>query len=395
MARRLAAAKEQVTAKAAKDEPKTSVESLYAARDVASSEVVFDIPNTGGVDVYLFAGPTPRDAVRRYNLFSGGGAMPPLWGLGMKYRTHTRFTAKDVLDIATEIREERVPCDVLGLEPGWHTHAYSCSFVWSDKRYPDHEAFLKRLFDMDYRVNLWEHAYIHPTSPMYKPLLPLSGDYQVWGGIVPDFTLKEAERIFADYHDRNLIAKGITSFKGDECDKQPIGDVTPFNFPFCATFPSGIDGERYAQLFGTLYQRTLYRLFRKHDLRTWGDIRAGGSLAAPSPFNLYSDAYDQAQYLRQQLNAGMAGLLWSPEVRQAGSVEELVSRVGMTVYAPQMCLKHVVPRKTAVEDGLQVERRRCGQGTAGGGVRSEYLPQTGRTADDARALPVRDVCPIQ
>ena len=283
----------------------------------------------------------------------------------------------------------------MGLEPGWHTQAYSCSFVWSDERYPDHEAFLQRLFDMDYRVNLWEHAYIHPSSPMYKQLLPLSGDYQVWGGIVPDFTLEEAERIFADYHDRNLIQKGITGFKGDECDKQPIQDVTPFNFPFCATFPSGIDGERYAQLFGTLYQRTLYRLFRKHDLRTWGDIRAGGSLAAPSPFNLYSDAYDQAQYLRQQLNAGMSGLLWSPEVRKADSVEELASRVGMTVYAPQMCLNMWFLEKPPWKMGYKWKDEDRRQGKAGVGVRFGYVPQTGPAADDVDSLSVCNVRPIQ
>ena len=35
-----------------------------------------------GVEVYLFAGPTPLDAIRRYNLLCGGGTLPPRWGLG-------------------------------------------------------------------------------------------------------------------------------------------------------------------------------------------------------------------------------------------------------------------------------------------------------------------------
>jgi alpha-D-xyloside xylohydrolase len=35
-----------------------------------------------GVEVYIFAGPTPLDAVRRFNLYSGGGCLPPRWGLG-------------------------------------------------------------------------------------------------------------------------------------------------------------------------------------------------------------------------------------------------------------------------------------------------------------------------
>ena len=46
-----------------------------------------------GVDVFVFAGPTPLDAVRRYNLFGGGGALPPKWGLGFMTRTPTAYTA--------------------------------------------------------------------------------------------------------------------------------------------------------------------------------------------------------------------------------------------------------------------------------------------------------------
>ena len=49
-----------------------------------ASRVVVDIPAAEGVEVYLFAGPSMLEAVRRYILFSGGGCMPPRWGLGIK-----------------------------------------------------------------------------------------------------------------------------------------------------------------------------------------------------------------------------------------------------------------------------------------------------------------------
>lgn len=31
--------------------------------------------------------------------------------------------------LATEFRERLSPCDVIGLEPGWQTQAYACSYV--------------------------------------------------------------------------------------------------------------------------------------------------------------------------------------------------------------------------------------------------------------------------
>ena len=60
------------------------------------SDVVEVLVPAGGVEVYLFAGPTPLEVVQRYNLYSGGGAMPPKWGLGFTQRVPTLYTAADV-----------------------------------------------------------------------------------------------------------------------------------------------------------------------------------------------------------------------------------------------------------------------------------------------------------
>jgi alpha-D-xyloside xylohydrolase len=318
----------------------TSEAELYAARAApGGAEVIVDLPgDSSGVDVYVFAGPTMREAVERYNLFSGGGAVPPLWGLGLKFRTFTGADQALVLKTAHALRAMKIPCDMLGLEPGWQSHAYSCSFTWSKERFPEPERMLQELQQAGFKPNLWEHAYIHPSSPLYAPLRSRAGDFLVWGGLVVDFADPEASRIFTDYHARQLVSQGILGFKGDECDKQPPTDATPFNYPYCSSFPSGIDGDQMTQLYGYLYQRALYVPFKARNLRTWGDVRATTALAAPLPFNLYSDAYTFDQYLRQLVNASFAGLLWSPEVREAASLDELLNRLAVSAFAPQMCL---------------------------------------------------------
>ncbi len=320
--------------------PQTSEAALYAGRAARGrTEVVVDLPgNATGVDVYVFAGPTMREVVQRYNLFSGGGAVPPLWGLGLKFRTYTRADQALVLKTAQALRAMRIPCDMLGLEPGWQSHAYSCSLAWSKERFPDPDAMLRELQQSGFRVNLWEHAYIHPTSPLFAPLRRHAGDFLVWGGLVVDFADPEAMRVFSAYHDRELVTRGILGFKGDECDKQPPTDPKPFNYPYCTTFPSGIDGDQMTQLYGYLYQQALLQPFKARNLRTWSDVRATTALAAPLPFNLYSDAYTFEEYLRQLVNASFTGLLWSPEVREAATLDELLNRLAMSAFAPQMCL---------------------------------------------------------
>ena len=59
------------------------MDELYASQEqVSQDNVLVDVPGAKGVEVYFFAGPHMNQAVQRYNLYSGGGAMPPVWGLG-------------------------------------------------------------------------------------------------------------------------------------------------------------------------------------------------------------------------------------------------------------------------------------------------------------------------
>ena len=179
---------------------------------------------------------------------------------------------------------------------------------------------------------MWEHAFTHPSSPLYKPLLPWSGDYKVWGGLVPDFATSEGRRIFADYHARTLVDKGVSGFKLDECDHQPLSAV-PWSFPEQSVFPSGLDGEQMHLLIGPLYQRTMAAMYRDRNQRTLGLVRASGALAAPLPFGLYSDAYDHRDYVRAIATSGFGGILWCPEVRDMGSLEELYRRLQTSVFS--------------------------------------------------------------
>lgn len=297
-----------------------------------SSEVLVEVPQARGVDVYVFAGPAMRQAVQRYNLFSGGGALPPRWGLGFWYRVQTDFSQAQVLELAAEFRERLIPCDVLGLEPHWQSHSYSSSYVWGP-RFPDPAGLLKTLGEKSYRLNLWEQAFVHPTSPIYKSLLPYAGDYEVWGGLVPDFLTTEGRAIYADHHERTQVALGVAGYKADECDNSDF--TGNWSFPEVSRFPSGADGEQMHTLFGLRYQDTIQQVFEKRRQRTYGLVRSSGALAAPYPYVLYSDLYDHRQFVHGVAQAGFSGLLWTPEVRDAGGgPDELVRRLQAVAFSP-------------------------------------------------------------
>jgi alpha-D-xyloside xylohydrolase len=295
------------------------------------NDVWVEIPQAAGVDVYVFAGPSLREAVQRYNLFSGGGPLPPRWGLGFWYRCDADFAQTNVLNMASELREARIPCDVLGLEPKWQTHSYSCSFVWSSK-FPESRAMIAQLQQQHYRLNLWEHAFTHPSSPIHQALIPHSGDYEVWGGLVPDFLDPQAVKSFSEFQEREHVALGVAGYKLDECDNSDF--TGNWSFPEISRFPSGADGEQMHSLFGLRYQDALQGVFEKRRQRTYGLVRSSGALATPYPYVIYSDLYDHRQFVRGVSQAGFSGLLWTPEVREAATPEELIRRLQSVVFSP-------------------------------------------------------------
>lgn len=301
-------------------------------QDSDSGTVTVEIPRASGVDVYLFAGPQMLDAVRRYNVFSGGGYVPPEWGLGFWYRMNTRATQQSSLALAEEFRGRRIPCDVIGLEPGWQTHAYSCTFAWNRNRFPDPERFVQTAQEMNYKINLWEHAFTHPASPLFPAIQQHSGDFGVWGGLVPDFASEAARAEFGAYHAKTFLEAGISGFKLDECDNS---DYTGgWSFPECSVFPSGVDGEQMHNLFGLRYQMAIWNEYRKRGVATYNLVRSSGALATPYPFVLYSDLYVHRDFIRALVNSGFSGLLWCPEVRDAVSEEDLIRRLQSVVFSP-------------------------------------------------------------
>ena len=352
----------------------TTTEDLYRARAQAEKTMLVDVPAAKGLDVYVFAGPTMLDAVKRYNLFSGGGAMPPLWGLGVQYRGYTKYGEEKTLSLATTIRNEHIPCDVWGVEPGWQSHVYSCSFVWDTNRFPTPDDFLQKMHEMGYRMNMWEHAFTHPTSPIFDELRPWSGNYLVWGGLVPDFASPEARKIFLKQNNASLFDRGVESVKLDECDYQPES-ATPWSFPLASQFPSGLDGELMHSLFGLLYQQTMQEPYIEKGLRTWGLVRNSHALASPLPYVVYSDSYDPRCYVRGVANEGFNGLLWGPEVRNADSIEDFYRRVEVVIFSAD-----------AVIDSWFIQNPPWDQVNRNKNNHDELMPERKEVTDNVRKL---------
>ncbi|WP_164976101.1 TIM-barrel domain-containing protein [Oleiharenicola lentus] len=297
------------------------------------SDSIEVLANAPGFDVYVFAGPSPMDALRRYNLFCGGGSLPPKWGLGFLTRLPTKATAADVLADVAAFREHGLPLDMIGLEPGWMSHAYPCSLEWDPTRFPDPAGLLGELDRLGVRANLWFNPYIGPPhGKLYGRMLPFAGSHLVWNGLVPDYTLPEARATLAGHLRDEVLRlhpRAVGGFKVDEVD-----GYDRYLWPETATFPSGHHAEQLRQTYGLLVQRVLLEEFRALDRRTFGQVRGTNAGASSFPFVIYNDNYDFGEYITAVVNSGFAGVLWSPEVRGSDNPEDMLRRIQAVCLSP-------------------------------------------------------------
>lgn len=297
------------------------------------SDAVEILVPADGTEVYLFGGPSMLEAVQRYNLFNGGGCLPPKWGLGFTQRVPTLYSSEDILQEVADFQEHDFPLDFIGVEPGWHSMAYPCTFEWDETRFPDPKGFLDELKDRGVRANLWMNPYVSPKGSLYPEIKPLSGSHTVWNGLVPDFTLDAARQLYKQHFIKHHIDLGVSGYKIDEVD-----GYDHWLWPDVATFPSGTSAEEMRQVYGLLVQRMTADWFREKNRRTYGLVRASNAGAGSFPYVVYNDYYSHKDFITALINSSFIGVLWTPEVRASKSSEEWLRRMQSVCFSPMAML---------------------------------------------------------
>ncbi|NNG11014.1 MAG: DUF5110 domain-containing protein [Arenibacter sp.] len=286
-----------------------------------------------GTDIYVFGGSSPMEAVQRYNLFNGGGYLPPKWGLGFTQRVPTLYSQYDIIREAKEFEDHNFPLDFIGVEPGWHSMSYPCTFEWDKTRFPDPKKFNQELLSQGIRTNLWFNPYVSPVGTLYPKMKDLSGSHTVWNGIVPDLMLRETRDILKDHFVENHLNIGVSGYKIDEVD-----GYDSWLWPDVATFPSGYSGEQMRQVYGLLVQDMTAKWFKEKNQRTYGLVRASNAGASALPYVLYNDYYSHKDFITALVNSSFIGVLWTPEVRASKTAEEWLRRMQSVCFSPMAML---------------------------------------------------------
>ena len=297
------------------------------------SDAVEMVVPAAGTEVYVFAGRSTMEVVQRYNLYCGGGTLPPKWGLGFTHRMPTLFSDEQILKEVADFEAKGYPLSFVGLEPGWQSYSYPNSFVWDSTRFPRPAQFLDQLARKNIQSNLWINPYISSHSPIFADVLPYTGSHTVWVGRVPDFTMAPARKLYKELFSKEHLTIGVSGYKVDEVD-----GYDNWLWPDVAKFPSGVSAEQMRQIYGLQFQKMTDDWFRERNQRTYGLVRGSNAGATAMPYVIYNDYYDHRDFITALCTSSFVGVLWTPEARSSKTPEEWLRRMQTVCFSPMAML---------------------------------------------------------
>lgn len=222
------------------------------------------------LDTFLFLGQTVKDLIGLYTGLTGRPSMPPRWAFGIWMSRCMYEKRAEVDEVIDRLRAERIPCDVVHLDPKWmQTHWYykigvdACDFVRNDEGFPDQPSMFQAFRDKGFATCLWINPYIPENTPIYDEAR--SSGYllkSARGGLarlehgnpvgMVDFTNPDALEWWKD-HLRALARDGAAVFKPDYGDRVPED----------AVFHNGRSGREMHNLYLYLFTRAPYEVIEE------------------------------------------------------------------------------------------------------------------------------------
>ncbi len=143
-------------------------------------------------DFYLFTAKTLKDTLGAVTDVTGKPMMMPNFGYGLTFVENEQLTgAKELLDDVRQMRDRRIPCDVIGLEPSWMETYYDRS---NDKKWDPKKFYL----------NYWRPANDAGEGTFFAPLRFMGMQLSLWLCEDYDFFYEEeraAEKLREENHE--------------------------------------------------------------------------------------------------------------------------------------------------------------------------------------------------
>ncbi|MDY5033213.1 MAG: alpha-xylosidase [Prevotella sp.] len=255
------------------------------------------------IDAFVIGGGAPERILFHYRQLTGFPPMLPLWSFGIWMSRMTYFSADEVEGICRRLRDEHYPCDVIHLDTGWFRTDWLCEWKFNPERFPNPEAFIKRLADNGFKVSLWQLPYVAEGAeqiaeakanryigPLLHEQASEGSNFSTldYAGTI-DFTYDKATEWYKSLL-RELLEMGV------KCIKTDFGE----NIHLDATYHS-MSPRQLNNIYALLYQKAAFEVTK--DVTGDGIVWARAAWAGCQRYPLHWGGDSESSW------AGMAGSL--------------------------------------------------------------------------------------
>jgi alpha-glucosidase len=255
------------------------------------------------IDFYLMAGESMSETINLFTSITGKPYLLPKWAYGLAFGPNEKEEQFHILNDALRFRQEKIPCDIIWLEPQWMEkfHDFSANKKWNFSKFepeffanqsklPKKEEkgyFISNLHNLNFKTALWichNHDLTIEEDDFlsYKTGLPQSGK----------------EHWFA--HLNNFIDQGIDGFKLDP-------GRTLMEHP-SRLYHNGLKDREMHNLNQVLLPKQMYRTFRERKgIRSFHHYCGGYAGTQHWTAMTCGDNGGGKASLFDQLNVGMSG----------------------------------------------------------------------------------------
>ncbi|WP_158606500.1 TIM-barrel domain-containing protein [Paenibacillus ginsengarvi] len=236
----------------------------------------------GELDYYWIAGPDYAKLLDRYTEITGKPHLLPLWAYGLTFVCNEQESAREMLDDAMRFRQLGIPCDLIGLEPGWMQkhYDYSVDKKWHPERFyipswapKGPHTFIAALERLGFKLSLWlcsdydvtyqEERLASASGSEAGQAQPADGDFspddfeqdqRAHAPVYADTLTKRDEPWFR--HLQPFVDQGVRAFKMDgarQVNEHPD-----------RKWGNGMDDEEVHNVYPTLLNKQMHLGFKEH-----------------------------------------------------------------------------------------------------------------------------------
>lgn len=307
-------------------------ESWRTVFELASVDPQQSLVHTDGptFDLYLLAGPSPREVLQNYTALVGRASLPPLWALGYHTCRYSYATQELALEVARQHRLHELPLDGLWLDIDY-MEGFKV-FTFSPQRFPDPARLTQQLAEMGvHTVAIVDPGVKKEVGyPVYEQgkekgyFIKTHRDEELVGevwpnpAVWPDFVRPEVQQWWGELH-RFYLERGIAGIWNDMNEPAAFSVVGHTTDPHNRTLPhTARQGNTFHAEAHNLYglgmsQATYQGLQRlQPDQRPFVLTRSGFTGIQKYAFVWTGDNHAYWEHLEasipQMLNLGLSGV---------------------------------------------------------------------------------------